>query len=55
MGRLCKIWKVKKISVFLYGAECWSLNKNDEHKILSAEMNWLQRIAEITTTTATPM
>ena len=28
-------------SVFLYGSECWTVKNEQEHKILSAEMNWL--------------
>ena len=58
VGKLSKIWRSAGISiktkvkvyetivipVFLYGAECWRLRKNDERKILSTEMGWLRRI-----------
>ena len=58
VGKLSKIWRSASISiktkvkvyetivipVFLYGAECWRLRKNDERKILSTEMGWLRRI-----------
>ena len=58
VGKLSKIWRFTGISmktkakvyetiiipVFLYGAECWRLRKNDERKILSTEMGWLRRI-----------
>jgi hypothetical protein len=58
VGKLSKVWKSASISiktkvkvyetivipVFLYGAECWRLRKNDERKILSTEMGWLRRI-----------
>ena len=33
-------------SVFMYGAECWTLRKEDE-RILVAEMGWLRKIAGI--------
>jgi hypothetical protein len=61
VGRLGKIWRDKCISVstkmqlyevlvvsvFMYGAECWTLKKEDERRILAAEMNWLRRILTI--------
>ena len=61
MGRLGKIWKDTYISletkvmiyealvksVFMYGAECWTLRKEDERRILVAEMGWLRKIAGI--------
>ena len=28
----------------LYGSECWSLRKEDERRLLAAEMSWLRRI-----------
>ena len=34
-------------SVFMYGAECWTLRKEDERRILVAEMGWLRKIAGI--------
>src|ERR1700733_15508547 len=57
-GKLDKIWKAKNIStrmkmrlynplvksVLLYGSECWCLRKEDERKLLVAEMSWLRRI-----------
>ena len=54
-ARLNKVWKDKQrinnelfvVSVFLYGAECWTLRKDDEHRILTAEMGWLRRLAGI--------
>ena len=36
------------IPVFMYGSECWTLRKEDEHRIDVAEMNWLRRILRIT-------
>ena len=30
--------------VLLYGSECWSLRKEDERRLLVAEMSWLRRI-----------
>src|ERR1700733_229235 len=57
-GKLDKIWKAKNIStrmkmrlyntlvksVLLYGSECWCLRKEDEKRLLVAEMSWLRRI-----------
>jgi hypothetical protein len=62
MGRLGKLWKSKNISiktkvkmyetlvvpVLVYGAECWCLKKEDEHRINVAEMNWLRRLLKVT-------
>ena len=28
----------------LYGSECWSLRKEDDRRLLVAEMSWLRRI-----------
>ena len=33
--------------VALYGSECWTLKKEDEQKILVAEMSWLRQILGI--------
>jgi hypothetical protein len=30
--------------VLLYGSECWCLRKEDERRLLVAEMSWLRRI-----------
>ena len=60
-ARLNKIWKDKHVtiqtkinlyevfvvSVFLHGVECWTLRKLDEHRILTAEMGWLRKLAGI--------
>lgn len=57
-GKLGKMWKAKNISirtkmklyhtlvepVLLYGSECWCLRKEDEQRLLVAEMSWLRRI-----------
>src|SRR6218665_1189086 len=58
-GKMNKIWrsnniittttKVKLygtfvIQVIMYGSECWCLRKEDERKILAAEMSWLRII-----------
>ena len=58
-GHLTTIWKSKDVTIqtdkvlvyntlvvpiMLYGAECWSLRKSDEKKILVVEMSWLRRI-----------
>ena len=61
-GKLNRLWKSKNIAtstkvkmyetlvipVFMYGSECWTLRKEDEHRIEVAEMNWLRRILRIT-------
>ena len=33
--------------IFLYGSECWTMRKQDEKRILTAEMSWLRKIAGI--------
>ena len=57
-GKLQKLWKSASIKratkiqlyetlvkpVALYGSECLTLKKEDELKILVAEMNWLRQI-----------
>ena len=57
-GGLNKMWKAKNITiktkmklyhalvepVILYGSECWCLRKEDERRLLVAEMGWLKRI-----------
>ena len=57
-GGLGKMWKAKNITirikmrlyhalvepVLLYGSECWCLRKEDERRLLVAEMGWLRRI-----------
>jgi len=42
-----KLYEVFVVSVLLYGAECWTLRKVDEHRLLTAEMGWLRRLAGI--------
>ena len=60
-GKLQKIWKSASItratkiqlyetlvkSVVLYGSECWTLKKENEQKILVAEMSWLRQMLGI--------
>src|SRR6218665_3992460 len=57
-GGLGKMWREKSISiatkmklyyalvvpVLLYGSECWNLSKEDERRLLVADMSWLSRI-----------
>ena len=57
-GTMNKIWRSNNITtatkmklygtfvipVVMYEPECWYLRKEDERRILVAEMNWLQRI-----------
>ena len=56
-GQLTKMWKsdislkikirlyeTLVVPVLMYGAECWTMRKAEEQKILVAEMNWLRRI-----------
>ena len=61
-GKLNRLWKSKNIAtstkvkmyetlvipVFMYGSECWTLRKADEHRIEVADMNWLRTILRIT-------
>ena len=39
-----KLYETLVIPVALYGSECWTLRKEDEQKILVAEMSWLRQI-----------
>ena len=55
-GKLRKLWKSSNISnrtklelyetlvipVLLYGAESWCIKKEDERRLLAAEMGWLR-------------
>jgi len=53
-GKLDKMWRAKSISfktkmklvlpVLMYGSKCWTLRKEDERRLLVAEMAWLRRI-----------
>jgi len=57
-GKLNKIWKANSIlistkmklygafviPVLLYGSECWCMRREDERRLLVAEMSWLRRI-----------
>ena len=36
--------KMKVLPVLLYGLECWTLRKEDEKRLLVAEISWLRRI-----------
>ena len=40
-------YEVFVLSVFLHGAECWTPRKEDEHRILTAEMEWLMKLAGV--------
>ncbi len=39
-----KLYGTFVIPVIMYGSECWCLRKEDERRILVAEMSWLRRI-----------
>ena len=39
-----KLYETLVVPVLMYGAECWTMRKAEEQKILVAEMNWLRRI-----------
>src|SRR3984885_7608136 len=39
-----KIYGALVIPVLLYGSECWCLRKEDERRLLVAEMSWLRRM-----------
>src|SRR6218665_135551 len=39
-----KLYYALVVPVLLYGSECWSLRKEDERRLLVAEMSWLRRI-----------
>src|SRR6218665_3887160 len=57
-GKLGKMWRTISISlktemklfwalvlpVLMYGSECWTMRKEDERRLLMAEMAWLTRI-----------
>jgi len=37
-----KLYETLVIPVLLYGSECWCLRREDERKLLVAEMSWLR-------------
>src|SRR6218665_3186362 len=39
-----KLYYALLVPVLLYGSECWRLMKEDERRLLVAEMSWLRRI-----------
>ena len=39
-----KLYYALVVPVLLYGSECWSLRKEEERRLLVAEMSWLRRI-----------
>src|SRR6218665_856351 len=39
-----KLYGTFVILVMMYGSECWCLRKEDERRLLVAEMSWLRRI-----------
>ena len=38
-----KYWALV-LPVFMYGSECWILRKEDERRLLVAEISWLRKI-----------
>jgi len=42
-----KLYEVFVPSAFLHGAECWTLRKEDEHKIFTAETRRLRKLAGV--------
>src|SRR6218665_2722571 len=39
-----KLYMALVLPVLMYGSECWTLRKEDEKRLLVAEMAWLRRI-----------
>ena len=39
-----KLYWALVLPVLMYGSECWTLRKEDERRLLVAEMAWLRRI-----------
>src|SRR6218665_82304 len=39
-----KLYYALVVPVLVYGSECWSLRKEDERRLLVADMSWLRRI-----------
>jgi hypothetical protein len=60
-GKMNRIWRSKELTkktkiqvyetmiqpILLYGSECWTMRKQDEKRILTAEMSWLRKIAGV--------
>ena len=42
-----QVFESMVIPVLMYGSECWTMRKEDERKILVAEMCWIRRILGI--------
>ena len=43
-----KLYETFVVPILLYGLECWCLRKEDERRILVAEMTWLRRLLRMT-------
>jgi len=43
-----KLYETFVVPVLLYGSECWCLRREDERRILTAEMTWLRRLLRVT-------
>jgi hypothetical protein len=39
-----KVFETMVVPVLMYGSECWTMRKQDEQRILVAEMSWLRKI-----------
>jgi len=42
-----KLYETFIVPVLLYGSECWCLRREDERRILTAEMTWLRRLLRV--------
>jgi len=42
------VYQVLVMPVLLYGAECWTMRKEDERRLLTMEMSWLRRMLGVT-------
>jgi Reverse transcriptase (RNA-dependent DNA polymerase) len=47
MGIKVQVYKAMVLPVLLYGSESWTMRKQDENRVLVAEMSWLRKIAGI--------
>jgi len=48
MYQTVRLYETFVVPVLQYGSECWCLRKEDERKILTAEMTWLRKILHVT-------
>ena len=47
MGIKVQVYKAMVLPVLIYGSKSWTMRKQDENRVLVAEMSWLRKISGI--------